>query len=238
MRASVAGDVADMAKTPSIGLKLSDYPFAGELAMALDTDRIDDTVLALLCLTLHDQSRAWKGFDWDTLSRLHEKGMIENPVGMTRSVEFTTDGLRRSKELFEAMFTRRLTEQHSQQASVDELEEVVDELRLLEAKKESSTGAFDQYMALTDRIKQIVERPEVVAIFAHTEPVKVEQISKHPNVRVELADLGNQLWPILRRVSYAMSDADVDDAEIEQYKNEVRSSDDPVAVSRRWVHVV
>jgi hypothetical protein len=30
----------------------------------------------------------------------------------------------------------------------------------------------------------------------------------------------------------------VDDAEIEQYKNEVKSSDDPVAVSGRWVQVV
>ena len=57
--------------------------------MALDTDRIDDTVLALLYLTLHDQYRAWKGFDWDALSRLHEKGMIENPVGTAKSVEFT-----------------------------------------------------------------------------------------------------------------------------------------------------
>jgi hypothetical protein len=126
----------------------------------------------------------------------------------------------------------------SQQASVDELEDVVDALRLLEANKENSTEAFNQYMALTDRIKQIVERPEVVAIFAHTEPVKVEQISRYPNISVELADLGNQLWPILRRVSYAMSDADVNDAEIQQYKKEVKSSDDPVAVSRRWVHVV
>jgi hypothetical protein len=147
--------------------------------MALDTDRIDDTVLALLYLTLHDQHRAWKGFDWDTLDRLHEKGMIDNPASKAKSVVFTEDGLRRSKQLFEAMFTRQLTEQ-SQQA----------------------------------------------------------QISRYPNIRVELADLGDQLWPILRRVSYAMSDADVDDAEIEQYKNEVRSSDDPVGVSRRWVHVV
>jgi peptidoglycan hydrolase CwlO-like protein len=97
-------------------------------------------------------------------------------------VEFTTDGLIRAKELFEAMFIKRLTEQLSQQASVP--------------------------------------------------------ISKYPNITVELTDLGNQLWPILRRVSYAMSDADVDDAEIEQYKNEVKSSDDPVAVSRRWVQVV
>ena len=27
-----------------------------------DTDRIDDAVLALLCLGLHDGFRAWKGF--------------------------------------------------------------------------------------------------------------------------------------------------------------------------------
>jgi hypothetical protein len=180
MRASVAGGSCGRGKTASIRLRLRHYSFAGDIAMALDTDRIDDTVLALLHLTLHDQDRAWKGFDWDTLGRLHEKGMIENPVGEAKSVEFTTDGLRRSKELFEAMFTKRLTEQLSPSA----------------------------------------------------------QISKYPNIRVELADLGNQLWPILRRVSYAMSDADVDDAEIEQYKHEVKSSDDPVAVSRRWVHVV
>jgi hypothetical protein len=182
MRASVAGCLADVAKTPSIGLKLRDYPFAGDIAMALDTDRIDDTVLALLYLTLHDQSRAWKGFDWDSLSRLHEKAMIEDPVGKAKSVAFTTDGLRRSKELFEAMFTKRLTEHLSHQVSA--------------------------------------------------------QISKYPNIRVELADLGNQLWPILRRVSYAMSDAGVNDAEIEQYKSEVKSGDDPVAVSRRWVQVL
>ena len=29
--------------------------------MALDTDEIDDAVLALLFLTLHDHWRAWKG---------------------------------------------------------------------------------------------------------------------------------------------------------------------------------
>jgi hypothetical protein len=217
---------------------LRDYPFPGDIAMARDTDRIDDTVLALLHLTLHDQHHALKGLDGDALGRLHEKGMIDNPSSEAKSVEFTTDGLRRSKELFEAMFTKRLTEQSSQQASVDELEDVVNALRLLEANKEDSTEAFNQYMALMDRIKQIVERPEVVAISAHTELVKVEQISKYPNIRVELADLGNRLWPILRRVSYAMSDADVDDAEIELYKNEVRSSEDPISVSRRWVNVV
>jgi hypothetical protein len=39
------------------------------------------------------------------MSRLHEKGMIENPVNKAKSVEFTTEGLRRSRELLDKMFT-------------------------------------------------------------------------------------------------------------------------------------
>ena len=74
--------------------------------MALDTDRIDDAVLALLYLGRHQEWRAWKGFDWDATNRLHEKGMIDNPVGKAKSVVFTDEGLRRSHELFEAMFTK------------------------------------------------------------------------------------------------------------------------------------
>ena len=34
-----------------------------EVAMPLNTDKIDDAALALLYLTLHDGCRAWKGFD-------------------------------------------------------------------------------------------------------------------------------------------------------------------------------
>ena len=74
--------------------------------MAVQTDKIDDAVLALLYLTLHDNNRAWKGFDWETLSRLHDKGMIDDPVGKVKSVAFTAEGLRRSKELFDAMFAK------------------------------------------------------------------------------------------------------------------------------------
>jgi Domain of unknown function (DUF6429) len=74
--------------------------------MTLDTDRIDDAVLALLYLTLHDDIRAWKGFDWGALDRLHKKGMIHDPVGKTKSVVFTQEGLQRSEELFTAMFTK------------------------------------------------------------------------------------------------------------------------------------
>jgi hypothetical protein len=72
--------------------------------MALNNDKIDETALALLYLTLHDGYRAWKGFDWDVLGRLHDKGMIDNPVGKVKSVVFTQEGLERAKALFEEMF--------------------------------------------------------------------------------------------------------------------------------------
>lgn len=49
--------------------------------MDIDKEKIDEAVLALLYLTLHDGGRAWKSFDWDTMNRLHEKGLIANPVG-------------------------------------------------------------------------------------------------------------------------------------------------------------
>ncbi len=74
--------------------------------MTLDTDKIDEAVLALLFLTRHDHWRAWKGFDWDALNRLHEKGMIADPVNKAKSVVFTKEGLRRSQEPIQAMFTK------------------------------------------------------------------------------------------------------------------------------------
>jgi hypothetical protein len=36
--------------------------------------------------------RAWKGFDWDVLNRIYEKGFICDPVNKTKSVVFTDDG--------------------------------------------------------------------------------------------------------------------------------------------------
>ena len=44
--------------------------------MNINTDAIDEVALALLYLTLHDRYRAWKGFDWDVLNRLYERGLI------------------------------------------------------------------------------------------------------------------------------------------------------------------
>jgi hypothetical protein len=72
--------------------------------MDLDHSKIDDAVLALLRLGLHDDDRAWKGFDWDALARLHAKGFIGNPRGKTKSVVFTKEGLERSQQLLQSQF--------------------------------------------------------------------------------------------------------------------------------------
>jgi len=72
--------------------------------MEIDSDRIDEAILALLYLGLHDKVRAWKSFDWDAMARLHEKGYISDPVGTAKSVVFTEQGLRESERLFQGLF--------------------------------------------------------------------------------------------------------------------------------------
>ena len=74
--------------------------------MSADEERIDEAVLALMWLTLHDERRAWKGFDWAVLGRLHAKGLIADPVGRAKSVVLTDEGLRRSEALFRTLFMR------------------------------------------------------------------------------------------------------------------------------------
>jgi hypothetical protein len=72
--------------------------------MELDTKKIDDAVLALLLLGLHDGARAWKGFDWDALGRLHEQGYITDPNSKAKSVVFTEEGFARAESLLEKLF--------------------------------------------------------------------------------------------------------------------------------------
>lgn len=75
-----------------------------------DLDKIDEVVLALMQLTLHDTYRAWKGFDWDVLNRLYEKGWIDDPRNKAKSVALTEEGLAKSEHLFEQHFgTARTT---------------------------------------------------------------------------------------------------------------------------------
>jgi hypothetical protein len=73
--------------------------------MEYDKDKVDDFTLALLYLVVWEReegsgARAWKGFDWDTMGRLHQKGYIANPKGKAKSVVVTEEGCRRAEELF------------------------------------------------------------------------------------------------------------------------------------------
>ncbi len=72
-----------------------------------DPHRIDEAVLALLLLGLHDGARVWKTFDWDAMDRLHKKGMISNPVGRAKSVILTEAGLQEANRLHQALFKNR-----------------------------------------------------------------------------------------------------------------------------------
>jgi hypothetical protein len=74
--------------------------------MKPDPDKIDDAVLALLLLGLHDECRAWKGHDWDALDRLHQKGYISNPARRAKSIVFSDEGLRQAERLFKKFFSR------------------------------------------------------------------------------------------------------------------------------------
>jgi hypothetical protein len=77
--------------------------------MDYNKNKVDELTLALLFLVAHDRqeglgARAWKGFDWDTMDRLHEKGFITNPATKAKSVVMTEDGYKKSEELFKKHF--------------------------------------------------------------------------------------------------------------------------------------
>ena len=79
--------------------------------MKYDTNKIDQTVLALLSLTLHDVNesggRAWKDHDWDVLNRLHEKGWIGDPVSKAKSVVLSPEAIEESRRLFDQFFAEQ-----------------------------------------------------------------------------------------------------------------------------------
>ena len=70
--------------------------------MTRNQTKVDETVLATLLLTLHEENRAWKGHSFEVLDRLwlYEKGYIYNPKGKAKSVVLTDEGLAKAREVF------------------------------------------------------------------------------------------------------------------------------------------
>ena len=74
---------------------------------AVDWECVDEAALAIMLLGLHEGWRTWKGFDWEVLNRLHDKGLITDPKTKAKSVSFTEKGLEESQRLFARLFGRR-----------------------------------------------------------------------------------------------------------------------------------
>lgn len=75
--------------------------------MEYDREKVDEATLALMWLVTETDkygSRAWKGFDWDTLDRLHEKGLISDPKRKAKSVVLSDEAVELSEALFERLF--------------------------------------------------------------------------------------------------------------------------------------
>ncbi len=75
--------------------------------MEFDENKVDEATLALLWLNNFKDDygiRAWKGFDWDAMNRLHEKGYISDPKSKAKSVVITEEGVEFAKKLFEKIF--------------------------------------------------------------------------------------------------------------------------------------
>jgi hypothetical protein len=75
--------------------------------MDVDTDRLDDAVLALLWFNRQVTGVAWKGFDWGALARLHERGVISDPARKAKSVVLSEEAMIDGERLFEKLFLSR-----------------------------------------------------------------------------------------------------------------------------------
>jgi len=79
------------------------------MEIEVDEEKVDEAVLALLYLTTFKDKiccRAWKGHNWDSLDRLHQKGYISDPATKAKSVVLTEEGAKRSQDLFAKYFTK------------------------------------------------------------------------------------------------------------------------------------
>jgi hypothetical protein len=77
--------------------------------MKYDPDKVDEMTLALLYLVSSKLgetpgARAWKGFDRETLNRLHKKGWIEALNSKSPTLLVTEEGYRKSEQLFRKYF--------------------------------------------------------------------------------------------------------------------------------------
>lgn len=102
--ASVAWDAAAGAKAWLGSASEPKPPAAARTDRPIDTDAIDQAVLALLYLNLHGDVRAWKSFSWEAMQRLYDRDLISDPATKAKSVAFSGPRLLAAEEAFERLF--------------------------------------------------------------------------------------------------------------------------------------
>ena len=73
--------------------------------MELNEQKVDESALAVLWLTLHEERRVWKSVDWEVMDRLFDKGFISNPSSRAKSVVLTDEGLAEAERAARKLFT-------------------------------------------------------------------------------------------------------------------------------------
>ena len=76
--------------------------------MPYDKDKVDEATLALLYLSLtrapDGGGRAWKAYDLQTLTRLHQKGWLAPPKTRDITVNLTPAGVQQAETFFRKYF--------------------------------------------------------------------------------------------------------------------------------------
>mgnify|MGYP001565956872 CR=1 FL=1 len=75
--------------------------------MEYDKDKVDELTLALLFLgmsRMKEGGRAWRGFDQQTLARLHQRGWIGDPMEKGTSIGVSAEGMKKAAEFFKKHF--------------------------------------------------------------------------------------------------------------------------------------
>ncbi len=80
--------------------------------MEYDDKLIEEAMLALLVAFSFENGNAWKGFDFETMNRLHEHGFISDPVNKNKSIWLTAEGLERGRQIADRLFGLKTQVEH------------------------------------------------------------------------------------------------------------------------------
>ena len=171
--------------------------------MDVDTDRIDEAVLALMHLGMHYNNYTWKGFDHDAMKRLYEKGFIDFPFGKTKSVMLTETGARQSKELFTKLFANKTTRiRPMEEDFAAHLAKTIVLYGLRNALLEELHSGKDPVSETGDFSDVKVVTPEGDIPWVRTEGAKFNKLARLNNDEMRTITRGavNTVYTILRRL--------------------------------------